>query len=97
MERRGEVDAKHFGEYLEIDRPRRLVFNFSDTEAFLSPALIEIDFTPVYGGCELQLRHTMDANFSPWTDQTRGGWTAILTNLARTLGMSGGFFPGDEA
>lgn len=97
VERRGEVDAKHFGEYLEIDRPRRLVFNFSDTEAFLSPALIEIDFTPVEGGCEVQLRHTMNASFSQWTDQTRAGWTSILTNLARTLGMSGGFFPGDHA
>lgn len=84
IERRGEEHADHFGEYVEIDRPRRLVFLFGTTPGEeLSRVTIEI--TPTDGGCELTLTHEMDPRWGDYEGRVREGWTTILDGLARVL------------
>jgi uncharacterized protein YndB with AHSA1/START domain len=83
-EQRGDVLAEHFGRYVEIDRPRRLVFLFSisgfrDPEEVVSRVTIEI--APAVGGCELTLTHEIDPQWAEYRDRTRDGWTMILDNL----------------
>lgn len=82
VETRDGEDAAHVGEYLEIDRPRRLVFSFGDGIAFdATTVTIEIVATPQ--GCELTLTH--DGVLEPWAAQTNTGWTGILEGLDKAL------------
>lgn len=83
-ERRGAELARHFGEYLEIERPRRLVFTFS-TEEDETPSRVTVSITPTQDGCELHLLHEMDPKWASYERQVREGWTHILEGLASTL------------
>jgi uncharacterized protein YndB with AHSA1/START domain len=84
VDRRGDEDAVHIGEYLELDRPRRLVFSFSADPAE-APSRVEIDIVAAGGGCEVILTHEMAPEWADFLDRTRDGWTCILEGLARTL------------
>lgn len=82
VERRDGQDAVHEGAYLEIDRPRRLVFSFGDSVAF-DATTVTIEIVPVPEGCELTLTHV---GVEPkWTSQTTEGWTGILAALDPVL------------
>ena len=84
VERRGDELAEHFGEYLEIDRPRRLVFTFAAirNEGFTT---VTVAIAPAEGGSRLTLTHEMDPRWAEYADRTREGWTTILEGLARNL------------
>lgn len=84
-EQRGEALARHAGEYLEIDRPRRLVFRFA-TGGEAAPTIVTIAVVPAEGGCVLTLTHAIDAAWADHADRTRNGWTKILEGLSETLG-----------
>lgn len=83
-ERRGDTVAEHFGEYLEIDRPRRLVFRFA-TDREQAPAVVTVEIAPEDGGCRLTLTHAMDPQWASFADRARQGWTAILDGLDAVL------------
>lgn len=84
VETRPDGDAAHYGRYLEIQRPRRLVFTLS-----LDPAQpgdrITLEIAPVGGGCELSLTHEMAAEHAPYAQATEAGWRHILASLADQL------------
>jgi uncharacterized protein YndB with AHSA1/START domain len=78
-ERRGDVDAEHIGEYLEIDRPRRLVFTFAVPQFDPTETTVTVEIAPDGDGCRLTLTHT---DVPPeWVEQDREGWTMILGAL----------------
>jgi len=82
VERRGERDDAHEGQYLEIDRPRRLVFTFGDDIAF-DATTVTVEISPTQDGCELVLTHI---GVGPeWEADTKAGWTGILEGLAASL------------
>ncbi len=83
-DRRDGVDVEHVGEYLEIDRPRRLVFTFGVPK--YSPAMtrVSIDIVPLGSGCELTLTH--EDVLPEWATQSEAGWGMLLDALAGTLG-----------
>jgi uncharacterized protein YndB with AHSA1/START domain len=83
-ERRPDMgDVKHVGEYLEIDRPRRLVFSFGVPQFDPAMTRVEIDIRPLGEGCELTLTHSQVA--PEWADGTKDGWTKILASLEPAL------------
>jgi uncharacterized protein YndB with AHSA1/START domain len=84
LRQRTEID--HVGRYLEIDRPRRLVFTWGIAEESAEESRVSIDITPLGAGCELELTHVMNAKWAEYTDRTRVGWTTMLDALARTFG-----------
>jgi uncharacterized protein YndB with AHSA1/START domain len=84
IDRREGIDVEHFGEYLEIDRPRRLVFTFAVTGFEDHPTRITITITAQGEGCELTLTHE-DVQ-EEYADRTEAGWNTILGNLAASLG-----------
>ncbi len=86
VERRDGEDAEHYGEYLEMDRPRRLVFSFSVQKGARDGDRISIDIVPLESGCELTLTHEMSPDWAEWADRTRQGWTNIVDGLAAVLG-----------
>ena len=85
VERRDGEDAEHYGEYLEIDRPRRLVFTFANEKGARDGDRISIDIVPMESGCELTLTHEMSPEWAEWADRTRQGWTDIVEGLGRVL------------
>jgi len=84
VERRGDDLAEHFGEYLEIDRPRRLVFSFAAVrdEGFTR---VIVTIVQEAGGSRLTLTHEMDPQWAEYAERTRQGWTMILEGLERTI------------
>ncbi|HEY3788704.1 MAG TPA: SRPBCC domain-containing protein [Urbifossiella sp.] len=83
VDRRDGEDVEHTGEYLEIDRPRRLVFTFAVPKYSAIYTRVTIDIMPSGGGCELTLTH--EGVLPEWLEPTRSGWTGILAKLADRL------------
>jgi uncharacterized protein YndB with AHSA1/START domain len=82
VDRRAEGDAHHYGVYLEIDRPRRLVFAFSVERPDPDADRVTIDIVPQSDGCALTLTHEMSAEWADYRERTEQGWTGILEGLA---------------
>ncbi len=80
VERRDGEDVEHTGEYIEIDRPRRLVFSFGVPEYSDATTVVTIEITPLEDGCELIL--TDESVPADWVERNREGWSAILEGLA---------------
>ena len=81
-------DAEHRGTYLEIDRPRRLVFDFGVPPYTDAPNRVTIDIVPQgTGSCELKLSHDMgDSRYArEFEAQTRSGWAKMLATLDKEL------------
>ena len=83
VDRRDGVDVEHSGEYLEIDRPRRLVFSFGVPKYSAEFTRVTISILPLGGGCELTLLH--EGVLPDYQQQTTSGWTMVLDSLARNL------------
>jgi uncharacterized protein YndB with AHSA1/START domain len=81
-ERRPDGDAAHHGTYLEIERPRRLVFAYS-TEPGQAATHVAIDIAPDGDdGCTLALVHELAPEWADYEARTREGWTQVLDTLA---------------
>jgi uncharacterized protein YndB with AHSA1/START domain len=83
VDRRDGEDVEHRGEYLDIDRPRRLVFIFGVPKYSAETTRVCIDIVPRETGCELTLTH--EGVLPEYADRTKGGWTEILGRLAADL------------
>jgi uncharacterized protein YndB with AHSA1/START domain len=81
--RRDGEDVEHVGTYLEIDRPRRLVFTFSVPKYSAQTTRVSIDLKPLQTGCELTLTH--EGVLPEWLDRGREGWGKILEGLSARL------------
>lgn len=83
VDRRDGTDVVHEGEYLTIDRPRRLVFEFGVDG---SPRTrVAVDVVPRDSGSELTLVHQMPAEYAEYVEKTRSGWAMILAELSGAL------------
>jgi uncharacterized protein YndB with AHSA1/START domain len=83
VERRNAEDVEHIGEYLEIDRPRRLVFKFVVPKYSSVYTRVAIDIEPSRAGCDLTLVH--EGILAEYVEQAQSGWKAILDALAANL------------
>lgn len=82
-ERRGADLAEHFGEYVALDRPRRLAFDFW-TSFSDERTRVTVTIAPDGEGSLITLTH--EGVWADYEDRTRQGWTMILDGLARALG-----------
>jgi len=83
VDRRDGEDVEHRGEYLDIDRPRRLVFTFGVPKYSSETTRVCVDIVPRETGCELTLTH--EGVLPEYADRTQGGWTEVLGRLATGL------------
>jgi uncharacterized protein YndB with AHSA1/START domain len=87
VDKRDAEEVLHEGTYLEMERPRRLVFTLRVPKYSPDEDRITVDITPLERGCELTLTtETADE----WADDTQRGWTMILDVLDEVL-------PGDAS
>lgn len=88
---RGGAEFVHTGTYLEIDRPRRLVFSWLPEPHEHSVVTIVIDPTPF--GCRLELSHEMEPKWADAVDRTTNGWSAMVTHIAELFTPAEGEAP----
>ncbi len=83
VDRRNGEDFEHVGTWLELDRPRRLVFEFGVPRFSSDLTRVTVDIEPRGAGCELVL--TQEGVLPDFETRTRAGWTMLLDGLATTL------------
>lgn len=79
VRRQGE-EIDHTGEYLELDRPRRLVFTWRVPKYSNDVTKVSIDFVAKGSGTEVTLVHEPVAE--EYRARTEKGWGAILGAIA---------------
>jgi uncharacterized protein YndB with AHSA1/START domain len=80
-------DAEHRGTFVEIERPRRLVFDFS-VEPYGDSSRVTVEIQPQgSGACELTLAHDLGEgdDAQAYEDRARKGWATMLGTLEREL------------
>lgn len=82
VDRRDGEDIEHCGRYLEVERPRRLVFTLQVPKYSDQVDVIAIDIVPTSTGCNLVLTHELSPD---WVEQTRGGWEMLLDVLTKEI------------
>jgi uncharacterized protein YndB with AHSA1/START domain len=86
--RRQDQEIDHIGKYLEIERPRRLVFTWAIAPASIEPGAagrVTIEIVPQGAGCELTLTHEMLAAWADYAPRVFEGWSKMLDALRGTL------------
>jgi len=86
VDRRADMgDVEHVGEYLEIDRPRRLVFTFAVPAYDPNYTTVTVTLAPDGdGGCIATLTHAGVPE--EWAERSAEGWGMILASLEAALG-----------
>ena len=82
---RQNVEIDHVGEYLEIDRPRLLVFTWATRDSLPNTSRVIVEILPCDSGCELTLTHVMSADWAAFVDKAAGSWRKMLEALAGAL------------
>jgi uncharacterized damage-inducible protein DinB/uncharacterized protein YndB with AHSA1/START domain len=83
VRRQGE-EIDHVGEYLELDRPRRLVFTWAVADD-ADDSRVVIDIEPAELGSELTLTHEMQEKWADFVPRAREAWSKMLNALAEVL------------
>ncbi len=84
VERREDEDIEHYGEFIELERPSRLVFDFSVNQSETSR--VAVDIASLSEGCELTLTHTMHPRWASFAERSKQGWDMMLEGLEGVVG-----------
>jgi uncharacterized protein YndB with AHSA1/START domain len=79
VDRRDGEDVEHCGKYIEIDRPRLLVFALVVPMISTEESKVTIEIATTGNGCELSLVH--EGVFPEYVEPCQSGWGALLKAL----------------
>ncbi len=83
-------EACHWGSYLELDRPHRIVFTWIvDESQGEDPSKVALSITPDGEGCVVTIVHEMDAEWSDYVERTEAGWSRMLAAVEDDLAKWG--------
>ncbi len=85
IEKRPSGEAEHYGTFLEIDRPKRLRFEFAVDKNAKQGDPVKIELAPKGKTCLVTLTHDVDAEYSDYRDRIAEGWSGILAGVAATV------------
>ena len=77
--RRDGQDIEHIGKYLEISRPRRLVFTLRVPTVWVTDNRVTVDIVPLDTGCELTVTH--EGVLAQHESRIESGWALFLEGL----------------
>ena len=86
--RRQDKEIDHIGKYLEIDRPRHLLFTWGIRQDSGDSSRVMVDIVDQGTGSELTLTHELDPAWAEYESRTRDSWTKMLQLLDDTLNAS---------
>jgi uncharacterized protein YndB with AHSA1/START domain len=81
-------DVVHLGKYIELTRPRRIVFDLTVLTYTEDTTRVTVDITPLgVQACEVLLTHEMGTSEHAHLleESTRKGWTTMLQLMEREL------------
>ncbi|MEQ1724229.1 MAG: PhnA domain-containing protein, partial [Pseudobdellovibrio sp.] len=81
---RGEMQAEHYGTFVEIEKPTKLSFIFSVQQS-TDTDYIEIFFNSNSKGCEIILQQEVKPEFKEYIEKIKMGWSTILNKLDRIV------------
>jgi uncharacterized protein YndB with AHSA1/START domain len=84
VERRDGDNVEHVGEYLDLERPTKIVFNVTVPRYSATQTRVEVDIVPAQAGCEVTILH--DGVFQDFARRTVQGWLQTLAGLEASLG-----------
>jgi uncharacterized protein YndB with AHSA1/START domain len=87
---RDDEEVDHVGEYLEIDRPRRLVFTWSVPRYSPDVDRVVVEIAPLETGCELTLTHELHPDWADYLDRTERAWALMITAIGLILAEDSG-------
>lgn len=85
VQRRTAGEAVHTGEYLEIERPRRLAFTWRTPPA-TDASRVLIDIAGTADGCEVTLTQEMEPQWESFKDRAAQAWGTMIDALAGAAG-----------
>jgi uncharacterized protein YndB with AHSA1/START domain len=85
IDRRNGADVEHTGRYLELDRPRRIVFTMFVPGYSVSPDRVAVQIQPDADGCALALTHAMRPEYAPYVAATVDAYREHLQTLESIL------------
>src|SRR5262249_502534 len=88
---RGGMEAKHWGTYLELDRPRKIVFTWIvDASEEANPSKLTLTIDPEPDGCVATVVHGMDPKWAEYVSRTEEGWGRMLRHIDEWLTAGNG-------
>ncbi len=84
---RDGTEARHWGSYLELDRPRKIVFTWIVAESEeADPSKVTLTIHSESKGCVATIVHEMDKKWADYVSQTENGWNGMLQQVDNHLG-----------
>ena len=85
VDRAGTV-VDHVGEYLVLERPRRLVFTWATRDTLPATSKVTVQIEPLGdAACHLTLHHEMAPDWAAFTDRAAASWQKMADALERAL------------
>ncbi len=86
---RDGVETKHWGTYLELDRPSKIVFTWiTDEKEEDDLSKVTLSLERDGQGCIATIVHELDAKWAEYRAQTEKGWSSLLRASDAWLGTS---------
>lgn len=89
-DRRVEGEARHWGRYLRLDRPREIAFTWiTDPSEEEDPSIVTVTITPEGAGCRVEVVHEMSPEWRDYLDRTALAWARMLRGIEACLAPAG--------
>src|SRR5262245_57338597 len=76
---RDGTEARHWGAYLELVRPHKIVFTWIvDESEEANPSKVTLTIRPEAEGCVATIVHEMDEAWREYLSRTEAGWARML-------------------